>query len=167
MFAPYQLDPGTPPEGKPVRRMTPPDAPPTALEQRGTSLGIKFSRGRTHIANSHLALEVDEFAAEHGLGWQFHRAMFKAYFEDLRDIGSIDTVVEIGAAVGLPEGELRAALEGGRYRESVDEGVEWSRQIGVSAVPTFIFAERYGVVGAQEYPVFRQMMTKLGREPKA
>ena len=114
-------------------------------------MGIKFSRGRTLTSNTHIALEGAEFAAEHGLGWEYHAAMLKAYFDDLEDIGKVETVVRIGTAVGLEEGELTEALQSRRYREVVDEGIAWSRSIGVTAIPTFVFGERYGMVGAQEF----------------
>jgi len=146
--------------------MTQPGDPPTAMEVRGESLGIHFSRGRSWTSNSHLALEAAEFAAEEHPKVDLHRPMFKAYFDDLEDIGALDTVVRIGASAGLPEAELRAALSEGRYRQQVDEGIAWSQQIGVTAVPTFVLDERFAVVGAQELEFFESVMKKLGREPR-
>ena len=166
-FAPFLLRPETPPEGMPARRIVPPEAPPTPVEERGERLGITFKRGRTTTSNSHLALEAAEFAFEYGDGWRFHRAMFKAYFEDLEDIGDLETVVRVGASAGLDAASLRSALEDRRYRERVDEGIAWSRAIGVTAIPTFVFNEQYGMVGAQELPAFRQMMEKIGAKPRA
>jgi predicted DsbA family dithiol-disulfide isomerase len=165
-FAPFYLHPETPSEGMPSRRVTPPDAPPSPIELRGRALGITFSRGRRRTSNSYLALQAAEFAADHGDGWRFHRAMFKAYFEDLADIGQVDTIVGVGKDAGLDAAELRAALEDGRYRELVDEGLAMSRRIGVTAIPTFVFDGRLGMVGAQELPAFREMMRQVGREPR-
>jgi len=98
--------------------------------------------------------------------WRFHRRMFKAYFEDLEDIGILDNVVRIGADAGLDEVALRTALEEGHYREQVDEGINWSRGVGVTAIPTFVFNMQYGMVGAQELPAFRKMMEQLKQAPK-
>jgi predicted DsbA family dithiol-disulfide isomerase len=165
-FAPFLLDPTTPPEGKPRRPLSNPLGPPSPLEERGQRLGITFARGRTIISNSHLALEGAEFAAERGLAWPYHRAMLKAYFEDLEDIGKVDTVVRVGAEAGLEPGELREALESRRYRDQVDEGIAWSRSIGVTAIPTFIFAERYAMVGAQEFEAFKAVLDKVGARPR-
>jgi predicted DsbA family dithiol-disulfide isomerase len=137
------------------------------MELRAQSLGIGFTRGRTFTPNSHLSLEAAEFAAEHGAGIGFHRAMFKAFFEDLVDISDVDNVVRVGAEAGLDAEALRGALESGRYREQVDEGIQWSREIGVTGVPTFVFDEKYGIVGAQDYSVFQSVMEKLGVKPRA
>lgn len=148
--------------------MTQAGDPPTPMEERASALGIRFTRGRIWTSNSRLALEAAEFAAEHGDGPRFHRAMFKAYFEDLADIGDIDIVVRIGAEAGLPEPELREALTSGQYRGEVDEGIQWAQEVGVSAVPTFVLGEKYGIVGAQELPAFEQVLqSKLGRTPKS
>lgn len=164
-FAPFYLHPETPPEGMPSRRITPPEAPPTPIETRGRGLGITFNRGRTHTSNSYLALQAAEFAADNGDAWRFHRAMFKAYFEDLLDIGRVDVIVAVGAEAGLDAGDLRTALEDGRYRDIVDEGIAMSRKIGVTAIPTFVFDGRLGMVGAQELPAFREMLRQVGRSP--
>jgi len=166
-FTPFLLDPTTPPEGKPRRQATKPGDPPTPIEQRAEGLGITFTRGRTWTSNSHLALEAGEFATEHGDGQRFHRAMFKAYFEDLEEIGDLETVVRIGVAAGLPEAELRDALVSGRYRGEVDEGIRWAQQVGVTAVPTFVLGETIGIVGAHEARVFEDVLqTRLGQAPK-
>jgi len=148
--------------------VTQPGDPPTRTEQRSTGLGIHFTRGRTKTSNSHLAHEAAEFASEHGDGQRFHRAMFKAYFEDLADIGNLDVVVAIGKDAGLPETDLREALTSGRYRADVDEKLQWAQEAGVTAVPTFVLGEKYGVVGAQERRVFEDLLlNKLGRSPKS
>lgn len=166
-FAPFFLDPSTPPEGKPRRQMTKPGDPPSHLEVRGQESGLMFARGRTWTSNSHLALEAGEFAEENQGGQAFHWAMFKAYFEALEDIGKVDNIVRIGESAGLDGPALREALESGQYRQQVDDGIEWSRSIGVTAVPTFVFDDQYGIVGAQDYDVFKSMMEKLGRKPKS
>ncbi len=137
------------------------------MEERGTRLGIKFSRGRTITSNSHLALEAAEFATEAGLGWEFHKAMFKAYFEDLEDIGNLETVLRVAGSVGLATSDLKAALEERRFRQLVDESIAWARSIGVTAVPTFVFDTRLGMVGAQEFDAFKEMMERVGKKPRA
>jgi len=165
-WAPYLLDPTTPPEGKARKPQTQPDDPPTRIEAMGAELGLHFSRGRTWSSNSHLALEAAEFAAETPHAGAFHRAMFKAYFDDLDDIGDIDTIVRIGDSVGLDAKDLREVLQARGYQGQVDDGIRWAREIGVTGVPTFIVADRWSVVGAQDYAVFESLLGKLGKSPK-
>ncbi len=165
-FAPFLLDPSVPPEGKPRRQHSQPGDPPSALELRGESLGITFSRGRERTSYSILALEAGEFATEHGDALGFHRTLFKAYFTDLVDISDPGILVEAAVAAGLDGGALADALETGQYRQQVIDGINWSRGIGVTAIPTFVFQEQHGIVGAQDYSVFQSMMTELGQTPR-
>jgi predicted DsbA family dithiol-disulfide isomerase len=166
-FAPYLLRPETPPEGMPARRIVAADAPPTPMEQRGQELGINFKRGRPTTSYSHLALEAAEFAFQYSENpWAFHRRLFKAYFEDLKDIGDVDVLVRLADEMGVDGKSLRQALADRRYEHEVDEGIAWSRSIGVTAIPTFVFNERQGMVGAQELPAFREMMQRVGNAPR-
>ena len=75
--------------------MTAPDSPPTEMEMRGESLGIHFSRGRTWTSNSHLGLEAAEFVADQHpeRSHEFHRRVFKAYFDELAEIGNTEALV--------------------------------------------------------------------------
>lgn len=168
-FAPYLLDPTTPPEGKPRRQYSQPGDGSSPLEQRGEQAGVAFTRGRTWTSNSHLALEAAEFVSEYHpeLAIPLHRAMFKAYFTDLQEIGSVDQVVAIAGSVGVPADALQPALESGAFRQQVDDGIRWAREIGVTGVPTFVFNEQYGVVGAQDYLVFEDLMRRIGAKRKS
>lgn len=166
-WAPYLLDPSIPPEGRLREPYSKPGDPPSPIEERAENLGIRITRGRTFYPNSHLALEAAEFAGEHGKSWEFHLEMFRVYFEEMANIGELDVIVGVGESVGLDASALREALETRRYRDLVDEGVEWSRALGVTGVPTFVINEQYGVVGAQEYPVLLSVMEQLGVPKKA
>lgn len=139
------------------------------MEERGTSLGLTYSRGREWTSNSLLAHEASEFVTEHEspeVAWEFHRAMFKAYFTDLVDLGKADVLVDIAASVGVPADAIRLVLENRSYEGQVADGMRWSRAIGVTAVPTFVIDERHGLVGAQDLAVFEQVMQQLGKIPK-
>ena len=153
----------------PARRIVPLEDPPTPMEQRGDKLGIQFNRGRVWSSYSHLALEAAEFAFQTSTfedGWAFHRRLFKAYFTDLENIGDIDLLARLADETGLDGSQLRDALNDHHYEKEIDEGIAWSRQIGVTAIPTFVFNQRMGMVGAQELPAFREMMHRLGHPPR-
>jgi len=164
-WAPFFLDPTIPPEGRERAPRTTPDSPKSHLELRGEQLGIEFRRGRTFTPNSHLSLQAAEFAREHGTREQqheLHKALFEGHFTTFENLGELDTLVRIGAQVGLDESALRAALEGGTYVQQVDDGINWARSVGVTGIPTFILNNQYAVVGAQEYAVLSQVMEQIG-----
>jgi predicted DsbA family dithiol-disulfide isomerase len=42
--------------------------------------------------------------------------------------------------------------------------VRWAYQIGVSGVPTYVINNRYGIVGAQPYEVFKSALEQIANE---
>lgn len=177
-WSPFLLDPTIPPEGRTREPRTSPGDPPSPLEVRGQRAGITFTRGRTFYPNSRLSMELAHWAQEIGaqeIGGQanggqendLHRRLFKAHHTDNEDLANIETLVRIAGEAGLPEDEARDVLDSGRYTQDVEQRLQWAHQVGVQAVPTFIVNEQYGLVGAQEYPVFQRMMEQLGHPPPA
>jgi predicted DsbA family dithiol-disulfide isomerase len=157
-----------PPEGKQSTRYTKPGDPPSPVESRGQRLGLTFTRGREWRPNSMLSLEAAEFVGEEApeKALAFHKAMFKAYFDDLQDIGKTDTILRVAGEVGVDAEALRASLESGRYRDQLDEELSWAQEIGVHAVPTFVLDRKYALVGAQERQVFEDVLERLGKHPR-
>ena len=126
-----------------------------AAEEAGIPIGF-----RERMSNSRLALEAAEFAREQGKLHEFHTRVLKAYWVERQDIGEANIVVALGAEVGLDGEALRQALEDRRYRPAVDELVQEANGLGIHAVPSFVFQEKYLVQGAQPYEVFKQVMER-------
>ena len=87
---------------------------------------------------SRKAHELHAFAAGRDLGTAARREIFRAYFERGRDIGRIDELVEIGAAVGLDRTETKAALDVDAHLEEVLEGRRSAEQLGIAALPALL-----------------------------
>jgi predicted DsbA family dithiol-disulfide isomerase len=67
----------------------------------------------------------------------------------------------VAAGVGLAAAILREALLGGRYAAEVREQMDWTRAAGVTGVPTVIYNEKFAVVGAQDYAVYRDVAARV------
>jgi predicted DsbA family dithiol-disulfide isomerase len=160
----FELRPGIPPEGMPREEVSRGRVyPPGYLENlRATAVeaGIEMKRPAL-VPSTRKAHEATEFAKDHGRLWEIHRALFHAYFEEERNIGDVDVLCDIAAGIGLDAGELRLALTDGRYAAEVEEELDWARAAGVTGVPTVIFAEKFAVVGAQDYAVFRDVAGRV------
>ena len=89
-------------------------------------------------------------------------ALHKAYFEDGRNIGDLDVLVDIARNSGLDGDALRQALTERRYTDLVDEGIQWAAESGLTSTPTFVFDDRLAIVGAQDYDLFESVMERLG-----
>ena len=130
------------------------------MRQTAREAGIEMGRPPL-IPNTRKAHEATEFAKEAGRLLPFHRAVFRAHWEDEENIGDIEVLCRIGAECGLDAPEMRAALADSRYAAQVREQIEWTRKAEITGVPTFIFDERFALVGAQEYEVFRNVARRI------
>jgi predicted DsbA family dithiol-disulfide isomerase len=130
------------------------------LRQVAGELGLPLGdRDRTY--NSRLAQELGKWAETRGRGEEFHDAMFRVYFVDGRNIGSIPVLLDVASSVGLPREEAREVLGARAFREAVDQDWNRSHAMGVTAVPTFVMGKQK-VVGAQPYEVLEQLMKEGG-----
>jgi predicted DsbA family dithiol-disulfide isomerase len=122
--------------------------------------GLPYGQ-RTHTYNSRLAQELGAWAATQDDAEGIHEALFQAYFVSGQNIGQIDTLVAIATSVGLPAAAARQVLETRRLRDVVEADWQRARQLGVTAVPTFV-AQGRGVVGAQPYDVLERLVLLAG-----
>lgn len=139
------------------------------LKASGAPYGLKFAESQNPVlSNSRLALEASEFARDAGHFHEFHEKMFEAYFGEGQNIGNRDVIADIAAACGLDTEELGRALDEGRYRDRLEEGLAEGHRYGVSGTPTFIINDKYKVVGAQPLEVMRRALAEISeRESEA
>jgi predicted DsbA family dithiol-disulfide isomerase len=97
------------------------------------------------------------WADARGKGPEFRGAVYRAYFARNANIGSADVLAAIATELGLDEADLRQALAEQGHRQQVLSQFERARQIGVTAVPTFV-ASGYALVGAHPLENFRKLM---------
>jgi predicted DsbA family dithiol-disulfide isomerase len=150
-WLPFQLNPDMPREGiaradyrarkfGSVERGRSLDAR-VAAEGQGEGIAFAFERIE-RTPNTLAAHQLIEIAQQEGRGDATVDALFRAYFEQARDIGDPAVLEEIAARCevagwpGAADERRVAALEASM------------RGLGISAVPTFIFDRRLGVSGA-------------------
>ena len=68
----------------------------------------------------------------------FDEAVFEALWQDGRDIGDEDVLVDVATSVGVDAETVRAALDDEELRSEVREQFEAAQQQGVTGVPTFV-----------------------------
>ena len=147
-WLPFQLNPGMPREGMPraeyrtakfgsLERSRQLDARVIA---EGRSEGIEFAFDRIErTPNTSQAHQLIAMAGDQGAVVD---ALFRAYFEEGKDIGDAQVLAEVAAQCGV-QGWPQKSQDVSRLEEEV-------RAMGITAVPTFIFERRSGLSGA--YP---------------
>ena len=160
-FLPFQLNPDMPAGGMPradyrkakfgsLERSRQLDAR-LAAEGRGEGIEFAFER-MARTPNTIAAHRLIDLAQRQGQGQKVVEELFRAYFEEGKDVGDPKVLEEIakrGGVSGWPQAadaKEVAALEGEM------------RGLGISAVPTFIFDRKLGVSGAHPPEALAQAM---------
>jgi predicted DsbA family dithiol-disulfide isomerase len=127
------------------------------MKRKARELGLPFGN-RTHTCNSRLAQELGLWAEDQGRGERFHHLAFRAYFAKGLNLARTKVLLDLARNAGLPLPRARDVLEQRLFRDAVDADWERSRQLGITAVPTFVAGGRR-VVGAQPYEVLRKLVS--------
>jgi len=162
-WRPFYLRMDTPPEG-----MDLPDyvkrARANGSEERlasiANSYGMDFVSTK-RIYNTRVAHEATEFAREHGKGNEFHKVMFRKVYAEGEDPSQWDVLRSVAEEVGLNADEMQHEVQGEKYTAEVADKVRWAYQIGVTGVPTYVINNRYAIVGAQPYEVFKNALEQI------
>ena len=158
----YEIHPETPAEGISLERLFGPAIRNSqeGVRRRCVELGLHFEAPEL-LSNSRLAIEAAEFARDAGRHPEFHREVLAAYFARSEDIGDVEVLARAAERVGLDPADLRAGLAGGAYAARRGAAEAEARELGVTAVPTYIFPGGNRVVGAQPVDYFRRLLTSL------
>jgi len=161
----FPLHPDTPPGGMTVEamfagRMAFVDAMRDRLRAHFEEEGLQVGE-LSMVYNSRLAQELGKWAETQPGGGALHDALFRAVFVRDVNIGEVDVLVDIAAAVGLDPTEARRVVTERTFRQAIDDDWARSLHIGVTGVPTFV-AGRQGVVGAQPYEILTELLDRAG-----
>ena len=115
------------------------------VAREGAGEGIRFAFERMErTPNTIRAHRLIDLAQRQGRAEPVVDALFRAYFEDARDIGGEAVLADVAEECGVAD--WPQAADAGRVAR-LEERV---RELGISGVPTFIFDRRSGISGA--YP---------------
>lgn len=168
-WRPFFLDPAVPREGldrAAYMRAKFGDGPRAtamneALRSEGAKEGIDFAFGkierRPNTLDSHRLIR---WAASAGLQDATVERLFAAYFLEGRDIGDPSVLEFLAAEVGMDSLQVAELLADDSDRAAVEREAQLAGEMGISGVPTFIFANRYVLSGAREPEVLAQVIDK-------
>lgn len=173
VFRPYQLDPtASPGKSMPVREAyarkfggyEEADRIMNHVTGVAQGAGLDFHLERAQRANTLLAHRM-LWAAEHNGGTalqiELKERLLQAYFVDGENVGDPDTLARIASEAGLGQAEISGVLEGDLGLVEVGSQLEEATDLGITAVPTFVFEGRWTVPGAQDADTFIAVFNKV------
>jgi predicted DsbA family dithiol-disulfide isomerase len=133
------------------------------LRQIAESYGMEFVSVK-RIYNTRLAHEATEYAREHDRGNEFHKVVFRKVYAEEQDPSQWDVLRSAAQEVGLNADEMQSEVEDEKYMATVVDKFRWAYQIGVTGVPTYVINNRYAIVGAQPYEVFKDVLEQVANQ---
>ena len=137
-------------------------SPYKQIEEIGDSLGFEFNFSKTErIPNTFNAHRLLWKAKKEGLQTELSEALFKAYFTDGRDVGSVEVLSDIANEIGMDKEKIKKFLiskEGGQ--ETADEEMSFIEK-SIGAVPTYFINNKYIIQGGQEPETFVSFLNKI------
>lgn len=177
---PFELNPNMVPEGEDTaehiaRKYGSTPEQSKANRQRlsdiGDSVGFAFNYGDgMRIYNTfkaHKLLTI--FGSERGWHAQteLKLALFKAYFQNRRDVSDEDVLLDIAEAQGMDREAAAAWLADDALTQTVrNEQAYWLDQ-NITGVPAIVFDGKFMVPGAQSAETFADVIAKVLRKREA
>jgi predicted DsbA family dithiol-disulfide isomerase len=173
-WRPYRLNPDHPAEGVDhhahlAQKLGGEDAVASAhetLTALGAEVGIAFDFAAIRIGPNTLdAHRLLHWAALEGRDIQDRvaNALFKAYFEDGRNVGDHAVLLDIAEASGLNRKVIANLLKGEADKDTVLAEIDAAQKMGVSGVPFFILDGQYAISGAQPPEVMANALRDIAR----
>ena len=175
-YRPYQLDPRAPADAEPMydyleRRFGARGRGMAAHVigiARGEGLEMDYDRGLSvNTLNAHRLLALAD--REHGAATQraLMRRLFDAHFSEGKDVGDPRVLASLAGEVGMDADMVRNYLETDEGTGEVREEIAAAQRLGVGAVPTYVFDEKYLIEGAQPTELFLQALHTVADEAAA
>jgi len=141
------------------------------LSEAALESGVTFNWGKvTRSVNTRLAHMLVAAASTVQRGGDMTAALFNAYWQDGRDVGDLETLIQIAVEQGFDEQAAREELTNDELRETVVGLENHAREVGVTGVPFFIIDGKLAVSGAQPpevwTQVFQQVLTQRQPAPQ-
>lgn len=138
-----------------------------AVTSAAESVGLTFAFDKiTRAPNTLNSHRMIRFSTSLARDVEVVEALYKSYFCDGRDIGSVDELVSIGAQAGLPADKLRDYLLSDADIAVVMNDNNRAHRLGVNGVPCLILDGQYAIAGAQEPDVLLRLID-IARETEA
>ncbi len=117
----------------------------------GATLGIDYRFEKIDVrANTLMAHRLIHWAQQHGDASRLVEGLFKAQFEQGENVSDRIVLAKVATACGYDQAEVLRYLDSDEDVSLIQQMEHESRSWGVNSVPTFVFARKSGIQGAEE-----------------
>ncbi|HEY5392026.1 MAG TPA: DsbA family oxidoreductase [Hanamia sp.] len=127
-------------------------------------IGLDFHTKNTVVANSFNAHRLIQLAKTKGFGNEVEEALFKAYFEEGKNIDDNETLIKTGVSIGLDESKVKEIFNSDAFAKEVKHDEMQAQSLGINGVPFFVLNNKYAVSGAQSPETFLDVLEQTWEE---
>jgi predicted DsbA family dithiol-disulfide isomerase len=132
------------------------------VEAAARQAGIKIDFAAiSRVPNTMDAHRLIHWADIQGRQAAMVSAIFRAYWQEGRDIGDPQILAQLAGSVGLDQIAIERLLNTDADYDDLQARDMDARQKGVRAVPTFLIAQHYVLSGAQPTAMWQQIIDEL------
>jgi predicted DsbA family dithiol-disulfide isomerase len=178
-WMPFELNPDLPPEGKlqdrhlaEVYGRSPEDVAAMRTQMQTTAERAGFPMAYTGEGEAPPAMMWNTFEAHKLLRWaladhgpeaqtRLKVELLKAHFQQRRNVGDREVLLDIAAAEGFDRGKAAEALADEALAIATRMEEQRGRDAGINSVPSFVVDGRYLIQGAREAEDYAQMLRQV------
>jgi len=135
------------------------------IVERAEAVGLKIDfAGIKRTPNTLDAHRLIHWAGIEDVQNDMAMALFRAYFEEGRDIGDHEVLADIADSLSMDGATILRLLQTDADREDIANRDKQFRAMGITGVPTFIVAGQHAVPGCQPADLWIKVIDELGAE---
>ena len=136
----------------------------TAADEEGLTYRPDLVKRQPNTIDCHRLIHWAEAV---GKAAEMKQRLMELYFRDGGDLTAIDVLVQAAADCGLDPDDVRRRLATDEDVALVSSQAQEASDKGISGVPTFVFAQKYAVSGAQPADLLARAIRQVSAEVNA
>jgi predicted DsbA family dithiol-disulfide isomerase len=132
-------------------------------EKAGLNIQFEAMKRTPNTLDAHRLIH---WAGIEGKQNQVVDALFRAYFEEGRDIGNHEVLADVADGAGMDASVVLKLLQSDSDAQDIRDRDAHSRKMGVNSVPTYIVANQHAVPGAQPPELWAKVIGEIMEQLK-
>jgi predicted DsbA family dithiol-disulfide isomerase len=114
--------------------------------------------------HSRLAHEAAKWADAQGHFEPYHLGLFRAFFQQGKDIGDLEVLKGLAADLQLDANSLQVSLQNSEFTAMVLADEDEAGRVGVRAVPAFVINGKLAAAGVQTADRLQELISRNARK---
>jgi predicted DsbA family dithiol-disulfide isomerase len=138
-----------------------------AAGEEGLTYRPDLVKRQPNTTDCHRLIHWAEHSPDGDKSAAMKQRLMELYFRDGGDLTDIDVLVKAAADIGLDAGDVRKRLATGEDVDLISARAQEAADKGISGVPTYVFAQKYAVSGAQPPEQLARAIRQISAEVNA